>query len=99
MEEVIRFYDEQITKYTAVRQRLKRRMYHVGTLRLFLFVTAIIILWFFREAGWITLTAWTASFALPFMALLVYHTKLSEKKSVRGRHDTAQYGREKGVEL
>ncbi len=81
MEEVIRFYDEQITKYTAIRQRLKRRMYHVGTLRLFLFVTALIILWFFRETGWMTLTAWTTAFALPFVALLVYHTKLSEKKA------------------
>ena len=81
IEESYRFYRHNKTDHEDVLRRLKRRIYHVGTLRLILIIAMFIMLWFFRDRDWITLTAIACSFLTGFLLLVVYHTKLHNKRS------------------
>ena len=80
MEALIRFYDERIAQHRATLEALKRKIYHAGTLRLLIVVAALVAVWIARGAGWGVLTGIVAVCAVPFVALMVYHNRLSARK-------------------
>lgn len=80
MEALIRFYDERIAQHRATLEALKRKIYHAGTLRLLIVVAALVAVWIARGAGWGVLAGIGAVCAVPFVALMVYHNRLSARK-------------------
>jgi hypothetical protein len=80
MEEVIRFYENQVTGYTDTRERLKKKIYRSGTARLILVAGALITLWLCRDAGWMICSGVGAAFAVPFIGLMMAHSRLSARK-------------------
>lgn len=88
MEEIIRFYEDQIKHFTNVSESLKKKIYQAGTLRLLLFVAACVAFWFCRNADWYVWLIIFIAFVIPFLALMVYHSKLFDKK--RNAEHTAE---------
>ena len=80
MEELIRFYDERIAQHRATLEALKRKIYHAGTLRLLIVVTALVAVWIARGAGWAVLTGIAVACVVPFVALMVYHNRLAVQR-------------------
>ncbi|MDR3194444.1 MAG: DNA mismatch repair protein MutS [Tannerella sp.] len=81
MEEVIRFYESQIAGHTSERERLRKKIHRYGTIRLLLFAGAVATLWLCRDAGWTVWTGVAVAFAVPFVTLMVWHTRLSSRKA------------------
>ena len=80
MEALIRFYDERIAQHRATLEALKRKIYHAGTLRLLIVVAALVAVWIARGAGWGVLAGIGVACVVPFVALMVYHNRLSAWK-------------------
>jgi hypothetical protein len=78
--EVNLFYETQLKRSEEERDRLSKRIHTCGTVRLILFIAAIAALWYFRNAGWLAPTAAVTLPAIPFIALIVIHNKLSGQK-------------------
>lgn len=81
MEEIIRFYKQQIETLQAEINTLSRRIHLVGTIRLLLVLGAVLTLYLFREQSWAVLTGILLAFILPFAALMVVHNRLFGKRS------------------
>lgn len=80
MEKVYSFYQENITAYTRRIDNLRKKIHLLGSIRLALVVGLIAMVWFFKAASWTTLAGIVVLFVLPFIALMVYHTKLYARK-------------------
>ncbi|MDR2764161.1 MAG: DNA mismatch repair protein MutS [Tannerella sp.] len=81
MKEIICFYEHQVARHTAVRDRLHKQIYRLGTLRLLLVAGAAAAIWLCRESGWMIWTATAIVFAVPFVMLMVRHTQLFARKT------------------
>ncbi|MDR1408006.1 MAG: DNA mismatch repair protein MutS [Tannerella sp.] len=81
MEALIDFYKTRIETCSGTLERLKKRIYLLGTLRLLVFGGAIVLLWLFRDAGWPALTGIAAVMAIPFATLVVVHSNLFRQKT------------------
>ena len=80
MEAIIRFYTNQIDSFNEKRETLKKRIHLIGTVRLLLFVGAFITVYFCRDMQLISLFGILMVFAVPFIALMIYHTKMYHQK-------------------
>lgn len=80
-EDIVRFYENQIVHYTRIRESLRKKIYQAGTVRLLLFIALLVTVWFFRNQGSITWLGIFLIYAIPFAALMAYHTKLSGKRA------------------
>ena len=78
--DLVHFYESQITDYTQVRDSLRKKIYQAGTIRLFLFVALLVTIWFFRDNSWDVWCGIIILYAIPFIALMVYHTRLFGKR-------------------
>ncbi len=78
-DEIFLFYRTKKDEHFIILQNLKRRIHNIGTLRLLLIAGMIITLWFCRNLGVPVLIATAIAFLIPFLALIVYHTKLHAK--------------------
>ena len=81
MEEIVRFYRLKKDNHSANLQQLKRRIYHIGTLRLLVIVGLFAALWFLHDKEWVTLFAVAGIGVCCFLFLVVYHTKLYDKRA------------------
>lgn len=98
LEDIIRFYENQVADHTRTRDTLRKKIYRAGTVRLFLFIALLVAGWFFRNAGW---TAWLGIIvvcAVPFIALVVYHTKLAVRKVYAERMIDLNLNERKGLD-
>ena len=98
LKEVIRFYEDQITNYTRIRESLQKKIYQAGTVRLVLFIVLLIMIWFFRDASWIAWFGIVILFAIPFIALMVYHSRLFNKRMYAERMIDLNMNERKGVD-
>jgi len=80
MEKVLHFYKSQIASFTSIMESLMKKIHRLGTIRLLLFVCALISVWFCRDFNWLVLTTILFVFAIPFTILMVYHSKLLHRK-------------------
>ena len=74
-----RFYRQNKKEHEVVLRRLKRRIYHIGTLRLTVIVGMFFVLWLLRGYDWTLLVAIACFCLFCFLLLVVYHTRLYEK--------------------
>ena len=80
IEDIYRYYNTLINSHSAILKHLKRRIYHIGTLRLLLIVGVFVVLWLLRDKDWGILVLLSVVFLLAFLFLVVYHSKLFEKR-------------------
>ena len=81
IEDISRFYRQNKENHTEILQRLKRRIYHVGTLRLLSIVGMGVALWLLRDKSLLVLVAVTCVCLFCFLLLVVHHTKLHNKRA------------------
>ena len=81
IEDTYIFYKEKREKHLVILQNLKRRIHQIGTVRLILIIGMLVTLWICRNSGVPMLIAIAASFMFVFLILVVYHTKLHEKRT------------------
>lgn len=81
MEKVYSYYKENCTAYTRRIENLSKKIHLIGSIRLALVVGAVATIYVCRSENWEILTAVILLFAVPFLALLVYHTKLFAQKA------------------
>ncbi|MDR1524089.1 MAG: DNA mismatch repair protein MutS [Tannerella sp.] len=74
------FYQAEKEKHEAALRKLKKRIYHTGTVRLFLIIGMIVTLWLCRENELPILLAIAAVFMSFFLFFVVYHTKLYARR-------------------
>ena len=80
MEALLHFYNSQIASFSEKKEALKKQIHRLGTVRLLLFVCALVSVWVCRDFNWLVLTGIVFVFAVPFTVLMVYHTKLFYQK-------------------
>ena len=76
MEEIYRYYQENIEAYTRRSAYYAKRIYWLGSVRLALVLLMLLTLWFLRAEDWACLTAVVVAYAVPFALLMVWHNKL-----------------------
>lgn len=80
MKNVYTFYENNIRELSERVERLRRRIYQVGTIRLLVVIAAGAGLWLFRHDGIAVLAALGTGFFVIFLGLLVFHNRLFWKK-------------------
>jgi hypothetical protein len=80
LSESIQFYNTRIASFSEKRDALKKTIHRIGSVRLLLVAGAVLTVWYFRESNWVVWTGIFAAYAIPFIVLMVYHTKLFHKK-------------------
>lgn len=81
MEKVYKYYQDTITAYSRQVESLKKKIHLLGSIRLALVVGMIAMIWVFKAADWTVLAGVIAAFILPFIALMIWHTRLYARKS------------------
>lgn len=73
-------YKSIISDTKQILKKTQNSIYHIGTIRLILFVIGIIGIIYFWSAGWIIICGIFAITFIPFLLLLKYHNRLFYKK-------------------
>lgn len=81
MEKVYKYYQDISTAYTRQMESLKKKIHLLGSIRLALVAGMIAMIWFFKASDWTILLGIIIAFILPFIALMVWHTRLFARKS------------------
>ena len=80
MEKIYNYYQDIITAYTRRADSLKKKIHLLGSIRLLLVAGLIAMIWFFKSEDWKVLAGIAVLFITPFIALMVWHTKLFARK-------------------
>ena len=81
MEKVFAYYREKTARHEAQAEALGKRIYLLGSLRLLLVAGLIAALWLGKGESGGVLTFIVAAFVLPFVGLMVWHSRLFARKS------------------
>ena len=80
MEKIYNYYQDIVTAYTRRADNLKKKIHLLGSIRLLLVAGLIAMVWFFKSEDWKVLAGIAVLFTIPFIALMVWHTKLFARK-------------------
>lgn len=80
LNEVKRTYEEVIKETADKLTKVKRQIYHTGSIRLFLFLAGIAGLIYFWSAGWAVIALVAALTFLPFLILIKVHNRMFYKR-------------------
>jgi len=80
MEKIYQFYKDKQKACKEQAAYLSKRIHLYGTIRLVLFIGVFVTLYLFSSSGWQTLVLIMLLFSLPFILLMVYHTRLYNKR-------------------
>ena len=80
MEKIYNYYQDIVTAYTRRADNLKKKIHLLGSIRLLLVAGLITMVWFFKSEDWKVLAGIAVLFTIPFIALMVWHTKLFARK-------------------
>lgn len=80
MENVYKYYRENISAYTKRLDNLRKRIHLMGSIRLVLVAGVILSLWFLRNENWQLISGTVVAFIFPFALLMWYHNKLYTRK-------------------
>ena len=80
MEKIYSFYENRMKDCSDKVAELKKRIHITGTIRLLLFVGMCGTVYAVSDMAWQIIAGAIALFVIPFIALMVYHTKLFNKK-------------------
>ena len=81
IEEIYSFYRTKKDDHLSILQNLKKRIHHIGTLRLLFIIGMIATLFLCRDKELSVMIAIAAVYMLFFFLLVVYHTKLYTKRT------------------
>lgn len=81
MKKIEAYYQQKINIHTAKAAQLQKTIHMIGTIRLVLVAAAIATLWFCREESWHWWAVTLIAYAIPFAALMLYHNRLSHRKT------------------
>ncbi len=81
MKNVFSYYENNIAAYTRRENNLRKKIHLYGTIRLALIVAMLVTIWFLRAQDWRILVGVSLLYLLPFAALMVYHSFLSNRKT------------------
>lgn len=81
MEKIYTYYKDIVTAYTRRMDNLNKKIHLLGSLRLLLVVGLFAMIWFFKAESWPVITGIVLLFVIPFILLMVWHTKLYAKKN------------------
>ncbi|MDR2473818.1 MAG: DNA mismatch repair protein MutS [Tannerella sp.] len=73
------FYEDLIRKYADRRDKLKQTSYRYGTVRLVVFVAAVVTLYLLRAESSAILGSVAAAYIIAFIMLVIRHNKISEQ--------------------
>lgn len=80
MNKIYDYYNNTISAYTRTAESLKRKIHLLGTVRLALVAGMLAMIWFFKSYHWTVLAGTVVCFVVPFVALMVWHTKLFARR-------------------
>jgi hypothetical protein len=81
INKLIEFYNNNIEEHSHTLKKLKRKIYHTGTLRLIIIAAMIICLWLLRSHNILILIITCIAFLALFLALIVFHSRLYAKRT------------------
>ncbi len=81
MEKVYTYYQSKIEKSEDLVKKLKRQIHLLGSIRLLLVAGAVFSLWIARNEGWSVWLLIFVCFCLPFIGLMIWHTRLFTRKT------------------
>ncbi|MDR3141930.1 MAG: DNA mismatch repair protein MutS [Tannerellaceae bacterium] len=81
MENVYKYYNDTVDAYTRRVDNLRKRIHLFGTIRLFIVIAAIGLVWLAWAQSWLLLAGVLLLCAIPFFVLMFYHAVLSNKKT------------------
>jgi len=81
MKKITAEYKDKITACEERISVLRRRIHLMGTVRLILFLGVFGVIYVMRDSSVPALVGIIAAFVVPFAVLMVYHTKLSNRKT------------------
>lgn len=77
---IINTYRLNVEKYQRQLSAVQRRIYHIGTLRLLLFVVAVVMSIYFRHEGWQVVVLVIIVCLIPFIVLIKVHNRAFQAK-------------------
>ncbi|NDV63868.1 MutS family DNA mismatch repair protein [Bacteroides sp. 224] len=80
LEKIKEIYQNIISTSELNLNKVQRRIYHIGSIRLLLFVGGIVGIIYFREMEWPVIAAIAVIAFVPFLILIKYHNRLFYKK-------------------
>ena len=81
INKVYLFYRTKKEHHLQIAKHLKRRIYHIGTLRLAVVIGMLVALWMLRDKDLIILVVLASVCLFCFLSLVVHHTKLYNKQT------------------
>lgn len=81
MEKVYSYYKENSTAYSRRIENLTKKIHLVGSIRLALVIGTVAMIWICKAESWSVLAGIILLFILPFLALMVFHTRLFAQKT------------------
>lgn len=81
MENVYKYYQNNIEAYTRRVDSLRKKIHLFGTIRLFIVIVAVISAWLLWSSGWLVIGGVLLLCVIPFFTLMAYHSVLSDKKA------------------
>lgn len=80
MEKIYNYYQNTLTAYTRRADSLKKKIHWLGSIRLLLTGGLIAMIWLFKAEEWTVLAGIALLFMVPFIALMVWHSRLFARK-------------------
>lgn len=81
MENVYKYYRNNIEAYTRRTDNLRKKIHLLGTIRLLIFTAAVLTVWFIWSSDWLLIAGVLLLYTIPFLSLMVYHSIFSNKKA------------------
>ncbi|KAA6344408.1 DNA mismatch repair protein MutS [termite gut metagenome] len=78
--EIVSLYRQIISETQQELNKVSRRIHHVGTIRLILFVAGVARIIYFRNESSIVIAAIAAATFIPFLILIKRHNRLFYRK-------------------
>ena len=81
IEQTVSYYHTNKENHLKILKQLKKRIYHIGTLRLLIITGMLVALWILRDNEWRVLAVISVVCLFCFLLLVVYHAKLHHKRA------------------
>ncbi len=81
IQEVYAYYNKVVQENSVLVKQLSKKIYSLGTIRLILVLAAILTIILLPKSGWEIITLTIAAYLIPFVALMIWDSKLSGKRT------------------
>lgn len=99
MEEIYTYYKKNIPAYAFQCEQLRKKIHAMGTIRLIIVIAMIFTIWICRNENWELWLAIVVAYIIPFAALMLYHSRLSQQRAYCEAMITLNENELKGLDL